>query len=128
MNGKEMFFFVSDQMSNICYSNSRSLCCFACRYMPVTVPFFFLFPALDREGGGAFDAPQIFTITQKRTALSTRNLAGLMIQQFDIVCFFNPSDFFRYGRLCDVTTRNFWSKICQTSRVRERRIVEQKCT
>ena len=39
-------------------------------------------------GGGAFDAPppsRIFAIAQKRTALSTWNLAGLLIQQFDIV-------------------------------------------
>ena len=37
--------------------------------------------------GGAFDAPpsRIFAIAQKRTALSTWNLAGLLIQQFDIV-------------------------------------------
>ena len=38
-------------------------------------------------GGGAFNAPppRIFAIAQKRTVLSTWNLAGLLIQQFDIV-------------------------------------------
>ena len=49
-------------------------------------------------GGGAFDAPppRIFAIAQKRKALSTWNLAGLLIQQFDIVrgIFWNPSEIF----------------------------------
>ena len=37
-------------------------------------------------GGGRLTPPsRIFTIAQKRTALSTWNLAGLLIQQFDIV-------------------------------------------
>ena len=35
--------FVPDQMSNICYSNGISLYCFSCRYMPVTIPFFYSF-------------------------------------------------------------------------------------
>ena len=35
--------------------------------------------------------------------------------------------FFRYGRFCDVATRNFWSKIDQTSRVCERHIFERNC-
>ena len=37
-------------------------------------------------GGGVWRPPsRIFAIAQKRTALSTWNLAGLLIQQFDIV-------------------------------------------
>ena len=65
---------------------------------------------------GAFDAPRsrIFAIAQKRTALSTCYLAGLLIQQFNIVREFflkSVGIFFKYGRFCDVTTRHFWSKI-----------------
>ena len=48
-------------------------------------------------GGGAFNAPsRIFVIAQKRTRLSTWNLANLLIQQFDIVrdFFCNPSENF----------------------------------
>ena len=79
-----------------------------------------------RLTGGAFDAPpsRIFAIAQKRTALSTWNLAGLLIQQFYIVrgiFLKSVGNFLRYGRFCDVTTRHFWSKIGQTSRVCGRR-------
>ena len=50
-------------------------------------------------GGGRLTPPpsRIFAIAQKRTALSTWNLAGLLIQQFDIVrrnVFLNPSENF----------------------------------
>ena len=63
-------------------------------------------------GGGVLTPPpsRIFAIAQKRTALSTWNLAGLLIQQFDIVreFFFEiRRNFLRYGRFCDVTTRHF---------------------
>ena len=46
-------------------------------------------------GGGVWRPPRIFAIAQKRTALSTWNLAGLLIRQFDIVrdfFFWNPSE------------------------------------
>ena len=48
----------------------------------------YLRPFLTRAwpGGGVWRPPsRIFAIAQKRTALSTWNLAGLLIQQFDIV-------------------------------------------
>ena len=50
-------------------------------------------------GGGVWRPPpsRIFAIAQKRTALSTWNLAGLLIQQFHIVSgifFWNPSEIF----------------------------------
>ena len=51
-------------------------------------------------------------------------LAGLLIQQFDIVREFflkSVGNCLRYGRFCDVTTRHFWSKIGQTSWVCGRR-------
>ena len=46
----------------------------------------YLNPRLTGGGGGVWRPPsRIFAIAQKRTALSTWNLAGLLIQQFDII-------------------------------------------
>ena len=54
-------------------------------------------------GGGRLTPPpsRIFAIAQKRTALSTWNLAGLLIQQFDIV----------RGNFFEIRRKNFeiWS-------------------
>ena len=49
-------------MSNICYSNGISLYCFSCRYMPVTVPFFYSF---------INDHPVHITIDNSSTGLDT---------------------------------------------------------
>ena len=63
------------------------------------------YPALDR--GGRLTPPppsRIFAIAQKRTALSTSNLADLLIPQFDIVCEFFFKSVEKIWDMVDVVT------------------------